>query len=132
VLLEVQFGQGQNESRGTARAFAENGQRLKGGLKVKAKLFRKLRVFGKIIPVFRISGLMDQGAYGYYSEEHEEVGVDADLKGEELEHTVIHELFHAVLDRLHCQQQMSPEFVEVVVENLSRSVIDNFKVSFRK
>lgn len=95
------------------------------------KVFRRLNVFGKSIPVFKVTGLMDKDAYGYYSEEHQQIGIDADLKGDMLEHTIIHELFHAVLDRLHCQQQMAPEFLEVVVENLALSVIDNFKVKFK-
>lgn len=100
---------------------------------MKAKLFRKMRVFGKMIPVFKVRGLMASAdAYGYYSEEHQQIGVDAGLKSDDLEHTVIHEMFHAVLDRLHCQQQMAPEFVEVVVENLARAVIDNYKVRWRK
>lgn len=99
---------------------------------MKAKLFRKMKVFGKIIPVFKVKGLIAQDVYGYYSEEHEQIGVDADIKGDVLEHTVIHEMFHAVLDRLHCQQQMPPEFVEVIVENLAQSIIDNYSVRWRK
>lgn len=99
---------------------------------MRPKLFRRLQVFGKVVPVFKVKGLMSQGAYGYYSEESAQIAVDESLKGDMLEHTVIHELFHAVLDRLHCQQQMPPEFVEVIVENLSASVIDNFHVKARR
>jgi hypothetical protein len=54
------------------------------------------------------------------------------LAGPDLEHTVIHEMFHAILDRLHIQQQMPPEFVEVLVENLSAGVIDNYNLEWKK
>lgn len=96
------------------------------------RLFRKFKVFGRLIPVFKIQGLIGEGAYGYFSEENWEIGIDADLRGVELEGTCIHELFHAVLDRLHIQQQLSPAFAEVIVENLAQAVLENYGVRFKK
>lgn len=95
------------------------------------KAFRKAQVFGKSIPVFKVQGLLETNTYGYYDGSTKEIGVDERLKGDDLEHTVIHELFHATLDRLHCQQQMSEEFLEVVIENLAAAVIDNFRVKWK-
>src|SRR6185503_14025827 len=103
------------------------------------KLFRKARVFGTLVPIYRVKGLMAGSAlpelgqaFGYFHEETKVIGVDADLKGDALEGTVLHELFHATLDRLHVQQQLSRALVEVIVENLAVAVVDNYRLRWRK
>lgn len=100
---------------------------------MKPKAFRRLKVFGLLIPVFKMVGLMDQESmYGYYESEAKYIGVDSKLKGVTLEHTVIHEMFHSVLDRLHIQHQLDEKFVEIIVENLTLALIDNYKVQYKK
>lgn len=104
-----------------------------------AKLFRKARVFGTLVPIFKVKGLLDGSAipdlgsaYGYFQDDTKEIGVDAGLRGDALEGTVLHELFHATLDRLHIQQQLSRQMVEVIVENLAVAVVDNYHLRWRK
>lgn len=99
----------------------------------KPKPFRILKVFGVDVPVYKVSGLIkNEGMYGFYEDEGKYIGVDADLKGDILEHTIIHELKHAVLDRLHIHHQLDEKFVEIIVENLTVALIDNFEVRERK
>lgn len=98
----------------------------------KQKLFRKAEVFGRKVPIYKIPGLRREGCFGYFHADTKRIGIDAHLAGPDLEHTVIHEMFHAILDRLHIQQQMPPEFVEVLVENLSAGVIDNYNLEWKK
>lgn len=98
---------------------------------MKPKIWKKLRVFGLVIPVFRVNGLLEDGAFGYYEDEHKFIAIDARLRGEDEIHTLIHELFHAALDRIHAQQQMPDPFAEIVVENLTVALLENFRVRSR-
>lgn len=93
---------------------------------MKPKKFRTLKVFGLEIPVFKLPGLGN--VYGFYDDESKYIGVDATLRGDILEHTIIHELNHAVLDRLHIHHQLDEKFVEIIVENLTVALLDNYKV----
>lgn len=99
----------------------------------KPKPFRILKVFGREVPVYKVANIIrDENMYGYYEDVGKYIGVDSSLKGEILDHTVIHELFHAVLDRLHVQHQLDEKFVEIIVENLSVALIDNFKMKAKE
>jgi Zn-dependent peptidase ImmA (M78 family) len=95
----------------------------------KPKPLRVMKVFGALVPVYRLENLLNaEGMYGFYDPEGKYIAVDAALEGDILEHTIIHEMMHAVFDRLHIDQQMERSFVEVVVENLSVALLENFEV----
>lgn len=105
------------------------------------KLLRRLNVFGKVVPVFKVDGLLrgeaapDVGpclGFYTYADDGPRIAVESTLQGEELQHTILHEMFHAVLDRVHVQQQLPPALVEVIVETLAVSVVDNFKLQNKK
>lgn len=98
-------------------------------MSVKQKIFRKLRIFGVMVPVLKIPGLLGgQGMFGFYDHEARVIGVDEALRGVELEATVVHEMFHAVFARLHIAQQLDDAFAEVVIENLSVALLENFDI----
>lgn len=88
-----------------------------------------LNVFGWAIPVYKVKDLVKEGAYGLYDDTAKYIMIDDGLNSELTEHSIIHEMFHATLDRLHCQVQLDEKFVEVIVENLSVALMENFKVS---
>lgn len=93
------------------------------------KPFRTLKVFGLLIYVYKLENLLkNEGMYGYYCPEGKYIAVDKDLSGKILEHTIIHEMLHAVFDRLHIDAQMERSFVEVLVENVSVALMENFEV----
>ncbi len=97
------------------------------------KKFRTFSVFGMEVTCYRIEGLLrDQNMFGFYDCEKKLIGVDSGLRGAELEQTLIHELFHAALIRLHIEQQMPGEFAEVLIDNLARAVVDNYSLKMRK
>lgn len=95
----------------------------------KPKPFRVIEVFGMSVPVYKLENLLNvEGMYGYYDPNGKYIAVDASLKDKILEHTIIHEMFHAVFDRLHIDAQMEHSFVEVLVENLSVAIMENFSI----
>ncbi len=97
----------------------------------KERHFRLAKVFGRLVPIYKRKGLLAEDTYGYYREDVKEIAVAEELKGEILEHTIIHELFHAVLDRLHIHQQLNDEFAEVLIENLAAAVVDNYRLKWK-
>lgn len=99
----------------------------------KPKPFRNLKVFGSIVPVYKLENLLSaEGMYGFYDPEGKYIAVDHGLNGHMLEHTIIHEMMHAIFDRLHIDAQMERTFTEVLVENVSACVLENFEVKQKK
>lgn len=95
--------------------------------------FRVVNIFGLKIPVYKVDGLLDnQDMYGFFDCEKKLICVDSGLKGSILEHTIVHEMFHATLDRLFVQHQLDEKFVEVIVENLTVSLVDNYSLKARE
>lgn len=99
----------------------------------KPKPFRLLKVFGSLVPAFLVKGMTKaEGALGFYESENRFIGIDSSLRGDKLEATMVHELFHAMFHRLYLSQQIPPELEEVIIENLVVVLFDNYKVSPRK
>jgi len=91
------------------------------------KPWKTLTVFGWKIPILRLPTIKDN-MYGFYDDEAKVIVVDETLKGRELVETMIHEMFHATLDRLYVHAQLDDKFAEVIVEGLTIAIVENFEV----
>lgn len=95
----------------------------------KLKVWRTAEVFGAKVPVFRPGDLEEVN--GFFDPNTKVIAIDSSLKGEELERTVMHEVLHALLDRLYIDSQLDEKLVEVIIENICGVVFDNFKVKWK-
>lgn len=84
-------------------------------------------IFGQKIKVVREKGLGQRtGLAGYYDPAKGLIAVDAELKGNEFNQTVLHEFFHAVFIRVGLPQaRVSHDAHEMIVENFATAMIEN-------
>lgn len=87
------------------------------------------KVFGKEIKHFEIEPEVDGDFSGAYYPIKEEIHVDKNLSEEEKTHTEVHELFHATVYRAGLvNTSISPDLWEVIVDQFSTVVNDNYKL----
>lgn len=95
--------------------------------------FRRAECFGRVIPVHRLApDLMGPGIAGYFDPELLAIGLSDDVIGIEMEKVLMHEMFHATLDRLYLDAELDSKFLEALVENLVSMVFDNWRCKWKK
>ena len=87
-------------------------------------------IFGQKIRVKKIKGLGEkQGLAGFYDPFKKEIAIDASLKGDAFMQTLLHELVHAVMDRVGISQtRTSHDVHEMVAENVATALVENFRM----
>lgn len=110
------------------------GGKLKKDLKpLLPEPFRRGECFGRIIPVHRLSPeVMGEHAAGFFDPNIQAIALSSDISGLELERVLMHEMFHATLDRLYLDAELDNKFVEALIENLVGVVFDNWRLKWRK
>jgi Zn-dependent peptidase ImmA (M78 family) len=89
----------------------------------------QFNVYGQKIIVKKIKNLRSTGAYGTYNPKTKQIEIDASLKGELLVHTLLHELIHALCDRLGYHNAMlSHDLEELIADNIPSMLLENFTV----
>jgi hypothetical protein len=94
------------------------------------KPFRFALVFGWKIPILKMNPQED--VVGVYIPEAKTIGVASGARGEDLEKVCMHEILHAMMDRLYIDSQVDEKLVEVIIENSCQVIFENFKVKWRK
>ena len=90
----------------------------------------KIDIFGYKIKLKVPSS--DQDA-GEYDPENKTIGVERDTEGEEIEITLVHEMFHALCHRMSLIDAGICGAVEEMLANLiGKMVGENFELKFRK
>lgn len=90
---------------------------------------KSLTIYGKKTPIKKIKGLHEQGAIGLYRPKENIIYLDADLKGNELKITFIHEVLHALFNRVSINDIISLETEEMIVDNVAKMLVENFKIT---
>ena len=85
----------------------------------------KLKVFGLNIPV-READLSEEDAHGLYLRKKKQILLDHNLKDEDFLHTLLHESFHAVFDRISLRQGVSTEAEEIICDTFATFLLENF------
>ena len=91
-------------------------------------------VFGKKIEVKKVSKLMEtRSATGVYNLREKSITVDSRLKGDELMHTYMHELIHAMVDRIGLHNcDLSHDLEEILADNILEMLLENFDIRCKK
>lgn len=96
----------------------------------KTKPFRIADIFGRFVPILRNPEMPD-GMMGYFDPQNSVIGLSNDAVGMELERTVLHEIFHATLNRLYVDTQLDEKFIEVLIEGLVEATFQNYRLKWR-
>ena len=84
-----------------------------------------LNVFGRLVPVIKAANLTElSGNLAQYNYKTKQILFDPNQ--ENISHTLLHELFHAVSDRLGWNQFLNYQAEEQMAESFSQILIDNF------
>ena len=93
---------------------------------------KSLDVFGLLVPVDFMEDLQKEiDADGQYCAINKTIKIDESLEGLELDMTMIHELGHAIFDRIGLGQGVSKEFEETVVDSFATCLAENFIIKPR-
>ena len=86
-----------------------------------------IKVLGKNIKVHS-KDLTHEVACGYYEPGKNKITICSSLKGSEKIHTLLHEVFHAVIFRSSLYQVITPDIQEIVVDVFSTVLVENFDI----
>ena len=89
---------------------------------------KKLNILGSKWTIKRLTGLKDKGILGKCVFREKVIYLDADLKGYELDHTLIHEIGHSIIFRSSIYQSLNYELEEVLVDIYATALLDNFSL----
>lgn len=89
-------------------------------------------VFGKKIPVTKID-LTKELADGQYHPKTQSITIDKRIKGDELIGVYIHELVHAMCDRIGLHNaQLSHDLEEIIADNIATVMLENFEIKCKR
>jgi hypothetical protein len=90
----------------------------------------KLHIFGKIYRILKIRGLKNSAEIDY---DNKIISVSEDEIGEQFIHSIIHEMGHAVFDRISIDKTSIPDDVkEIICDTIATTIIENFNISLRE
>ena len=86
---------------------------------------KSIKIFGQTFK-FQYVDLEDQDIDGEVKAKKSLIIIDENLEGEELQHTMLHEIGHAIFHRMGWKQSIPHELEEVIVDTYATFLIDNY------
>lgn len=86
-------------------------------------------VFGRMTPI-EYKKLEDDTA-GHFDRETKSIAISDDEKGAKYVHTLLHELGHALMDRVGIHQAISDETEEIIAENYATMITELFDLKWK-
>ena len=93
---------------------------------------KNIDVLGQKWKVIRLDGLKEQGILGKCIFAKKLIAIDGSLHGHELEHTLLHELGHALIYRSSIYQSLPHEIEEILVDIFGTFLLDNFSLKIKE
>jgi len=90
------------------------------------RLPKTLNVYGQKIPVKPVKGLSEQGVAGVFRYIENDILIDSKLNIKDKEETLLHELGHALINRISLNQVLGQEVEEIIVDNFAKTILENF------
>lgn len=89
---------------------------------------KSINVFGRKIKIdTKPNPLIPSNIHGYYESETGTIHISSG--GME---TLLHEIFHAVIDRVSVNQTLSQEVEEIIVDTFAKQINETFDLKFKK
>ena len=82
-----------------------------------------INVYGKTFKI--VYRNLDSGLYGECIPSKDLIEIDESLKGRDFMQTLVHEYFHALIDRISLNQILSEDLEEVICDNFATFLIEN-------
>lgn len=99
------------------------------------KIPKSISILGQKISVYQVKDLTDKDGTridGIYHAQMGIIQICANLKGKARVHAFIHEYCHAVIDIIGAHNCIiSDDLEEIIVDNIGRSISDNFILRIR-
>lgn len=93
----------------------------------------KLNILGRSIKLHIEKNLKTtKDARGLYFEKEGMIFLDADLKGEEFNQTLIHEMIHALISRNGACNFLNEQAEEMFCDTIATVIVDNFKLKLKE
>ena len=86
----------------------------------------KISVFGKDIEVI-FKDLSDDGIYGKFESKESRIYIHQGLTNDDIEATLLHEIFHAICYRIGIRQALPHELEEILVESFATWLVENYE-----
>jgi hypothetical protein len=100
--------------------------------KRKALHIMRLKIHSDIVEAYRQHDLVSKmGWMGYYDPNDKHIKIDSELVGYDYEVTLIHECLEALWARLSFGQAVSDELKEVIIDNIAKMFVENFRIQKR-
>jgi Zn-dependent peptidase ImmA (M78 family) len=96
------------------------------------KLPKKLNILGRTIKVIDAP---IKGCYGVFYPLQSEIVINTPIikdHGLDVNQTLIHEMIHVVMNRTGLDQIIDPQVSEIICETIANSMVDNFKIGYKK
>ena len=86
-----------------------------------------IKVLGRDIQVVKKKRLLvDESCHGLYDSAAGQILIDPDQSPRDYVHTLIHEMIHAVADRVGVHTtSVNPDMVEILCENIATVIVEN-------
>jgi len=89
-------------------------------------------IFGEIIPVAKKEWLReDMEADAYFDDRTLEIFIEEELDEEQAMKALIHEVGHAMFNRIGFSQGISKDLEETIVEAYSTMIVENFNITLK-
>lgn len=89
----------------------------------------KLSIFGMEVPIKTEKGMRERfGRLGQYNSDSKTIVLDANLGPKDKMSTLLHECIHAYVDRMGVYTAISGQFEEILAEQISKLILENFNV----
>jgi Zn-dependent peptidase ImmA (M78 family) len=90
------------------------------------KIPKSFNVFGKKIKIKM--GNLGPNFEGMFYPTQDLIVINKDIKKEEIDHTIIHEFIHSVISRCSLDHVVSYPSEEVLVDMITKALLENFKI----
>lgn len=93
------------------------------------KKLELIDIYGWTVSIENVEGLIENNSsQGEYCSESKTIKIDKSLTGYDYQVCLIHECLHALFDRLSFNQAIEIGLEEVMCDNLSKWLIENFRI----
>jgi len=93
------------------------------------KIPQKIVIFGRNIAVKLVKTIQDDAdCLGLYDASTGIIYIQRDLEGDLLQETFLHEVFHAIVERVGLRQALDMDAEEMLVEMLAKAINEAFLI----
>jgi len=92
-----------------------------------------LMIFGECVEIREVDNLLhDEQTAGDYCSRTKTIRIDSSLRGDEFLTTLIHELVHALSDRISIRQALDHQTEEIIADTFAKAIVENFRLKLKE